>query len=155
MSKIKAFTILEMLMSIGIITLIISMLYFVYVSFSSQVSEYYKESRSVNDTYNFYSQLRLDAYQANTIFKEGDNIVFEFYDNKKVFYFLDGTFLVRKQNNMNNKIYLKDYHVNEIKSNHLKLLINEMEFKTQLMGRPFNFKVNKTYPSFLLQNKIQ
>lgn len=150
-TKLRAFTLLEMLMSIGIMTLVISMVYFMYVSFSEQVYSYFKDSTSSNEVYGFYSQFRTDAYQANTIIKKGNTLVFNFYNNTEVFYDFDDEKLIRRQLDQNQIIYLGGYSFSNIrKRNNGEILINQIKFETLLLGRKIDFIINKRYPSHFL-----
>lgn len=150
-TKLKAFTILEMLMSLGVMTLVISMVYFMYVSFSSQVYGYFNDASSSNQVYGFYKQFRKDAYQATNITKKNNSLILYFYDKKEVYYNFESTQLVRKQFEQLDSIILKEFKISYLgNKKYTKNIVNKITFKTMLLGREIDFTINKKYPCNVL-----
>ena len=62
MSRVKAFTVLEMLINIVIMAIIVSMVYYLYSSFTQQVYAYQNTSEEERALQQFYVQMKTDFY---------------------------------------------------------------------------------------------
>lgn len=148
MTKLKAFTILEMLMSLGVMSLIVSFVYFLYVSFSGQVQDYFKTTTTTEEVYGFYTQFRKEVYLATSIKSVKNKLQLVNYDEKVVEYYFDSKFLIRKQQNQTDSLRLVDFDWKYLSNRNSKeQLVNNIVFKTLLYGKEIEFSINKSYPS--------
>tara|TARA_R110002072_G_scaffold287464_4_gene453149 strand:+ start:22193 stop:22666 length:474 start_codon:yes stop_codon:yes gene_type:complete len=95
--KTKAFTILESIITLALISIIISMVYLVIVYFSKNVSDYTLISTK-NFELNLYSlQLREDFFNSESVISnDAQGFTVQFYDETQVYYYQNNNFLYRK-----------------------------------------------------------
>jgi len=146
MSKVKAFTILEMLVNLTIMSIIMGMIYFAYSSFVQQVIGYQKSVQEQNELTSSYVQLKMDFYTAEKVVKNDKKFTVVFYDvSKKVIYNFTDKYLIRKQLNMLDTLAVEELKV-EVQKNEItnEDLVKTLRVKTRLFDEPMEFVIHKT-----------
>jgi len=154
MSKVKAFTILEMLVNLTIMSIIMGMIYFAYSSFVQQVIGYQKSVQEQNELTSSCVQLKMDFYTAEKVVKNDKKFTVVFYDvSKKVSYNFTDKYLIRKQLNMLDTLAVEELKV-EVQKNEItnEDLVKTLRVKTRLFDEPMEFVIHKTYaPNIVLK----
>lgn len=153
MNKVKAFTILEMLINLTLMSIIMGLIYFAYSSFVQQVINYQTAIHEENSLNQIYVQLKTDVFEAEKIV--GSNTSFKTipYNGKEIHYKNSGGFLIRKQAQVLDTLLIRAVNVvtrtNKITKEEL---ITEIKVETSLYNEPIAFKVFKEYaPNIKLQ----
>ncbi len=146
MSKVKAFTILEMLINLTIMSIIMGLIYFAYSSFVQQVINYQSSIEQQNKLSRTYVQLKADFYNADRIVRNNKDFAILKYNTKEIRYKVTGTYLIRNQAGMLDTLQIDDIHM----ESNLNLitkeeLITKMVVKTMLFEEPIEFMVIKEY----------
>jgi len=146
MSKVKAFTILEMLINLTIMSIIMGLIYFAYSSFVQQVMNYQKSIEQQNKLSRIYVQLKTDFYNADRVVRNNKNFAIVKYDTKEITYKATDKYLIRNQIGVLDTLLIDDItivsHPNlETKED----LITKMVIKTKLFEEPIEFVVIKEY----------
>ena len=98
--KIRAFTILEMIINLALMSIIVSLVYVVYGYFSQNMKEYTIMTSENFLMASFNTRLKEDFYQADKIFSIGEKkITVIFYDEVSVAYRQEGQYLYRESDN--------------------------------------------------------
>jgi len=147
--KIKAFTILESIITLALISIIISMVYLVIAYFSKNVSEYTLMS-SKNFELNLFSlKLREDFFNSEKVISNNDkDFTVYFYDESQVFYTQKNNYLYRKTPVSQDSLKIKglqiQYFFNEPQGDNLNLVKN-LSIKTNRHNKDIQLHVYKTY----------
>lgn len=146
MSKVKAFTILEMLVNLTIMSIIMGLIYFAYASFVKQVVNYQHSIDEQNELTSSYVQLKLDFYNADRIVKGYQRFTILTYDNKEVVYNITDRYLVRSQLHMKDTLPLQSLKIDSDFNVYTKEdLVTKIEVNTDLFEEPIKFVVTKDY----------
>ncbi len=106
----KAFTILEMIINLALMSIIVGMVYLVYGYFSKSLSQYSIMSTENFDLELFYSQLEEDFYIADKIVLiDEKKIEIIFYNEEYVNYSWEGKFLYRVNKQKKDSIKVLDF----------------------------------------------
>lgn len=149
-TNLNAFTILEVLMNIVIMSIIIGMVYFVYSSFSKQISFYRMDVAEENTLNSFYLRLKTDFFQTDKIIGSTKSFEAIMYDNTKIFYKVEKGYLYRIQNGNRDSLKIKKLDVSS-KTYHetQEKLIEKVRLITILFETPLELTFAKGYPSLL------
>jgi len=157
MLKIRAFTILEMLINLAIMAIIISMVYFVYIYFSKNMADYSEIVSGNFEVQSFYGGLKEDFFLSDKVTVEnGRDFTIHFYDGRKVAYYQKSGFLIRDNTVGKDSIQLVGLKIDflhtprGIKS---KELVRSVTLTTNLLEKNINLFVYKTYFSNYLQEE--
>lgn len=146
MSKLKAFTILEMLINLTIMSIIMGLIYFAYSSFVQQVINYQKSIDEQNELTRIYVQLKTDFYKADKVIKTFKGFQTVPYNNKRIEYRITDKYLIRNQLGMLDTLDIQKVSVisytNEISSEDL---VTKIEVRTLLFEEPLLFTLVKEY----------
>lgn len=146
MSKVKAFTILEMLVNLTIMSIIMGLIYFAYASFVKQVVNYQHSIDEQNELTSSYVQLKLDFYNSDRIVKGYQRFTILTYDNKEVVYDITDKYLIRKQLHMRDTLPLHSLKIDSDFNVYTKEdLVTKIEVNTDLFEEPIKFVVTKDY----------
>lgn len=153
MSKVKAFTILEMLINLTIMSIIMGLIYFAYSAFVQQVINYQTAIDQENSLNQIYVQLKTDFFESEKVVKSGRDIKIISYKGEEVSYKQTDQFLIRKQAQV-----LDTLPVTQIKtiSKTNKItreeLVTKLIVETTLFNEPVAFSILKEYaPNLKLQ----
>lgn len=149
-TNLSAFTILEVLINIVIMSIIIGMVYFVYSSFSKQISLYRMDVEEEQALSSFYLRLKTDFFQTDKIIGSAKSFEAIMYDNTKVFYKVEKGYLYRIQNGNRDSLKIKKLDVSS-KPHPVthENMIEKVRLTTMLFEEPMELTVAKKYPSVL------
>jgi len=155
--KIKAFTILESIITLALISIIISMVYLVIAYFSKNVNEYTLISSENFELNLFNLKLREDFYNSERIISNNaEDFTVHFYDESQVFYTQKNNYLYRKTPISKDSLKIKglqiQYFFNEPQEENLNLVKN-LSIKTNRHNKDIQLYVYKTYFSNYLNIK--
>ncbi|MFD2561889.1 PulJ/GspJ family protein [Aquimarina rubra] len=153
MSKVKAFTILEMLINLTIMSIIMGLIYFAYASFVKQVINYQASIDEQNELTTSYVQLRTDFFNAERIVKSYKGFKVIAYNNKEIEYKITDKFLIRRQIEMLDTLPIKKIKIStDFNSITKEDLVTKMSIGTTLFDEPIEFIITKDYaPNFKLK----
>lgn len=147
--KQPAFTVIEILLTIAITSVIISVIYVIYANFSKQVHSFFYNSITSSEVYSFYQQMRVDAFQSNSMQYFNNEIVFEKYNTSEIRYKKEGDSMYRYfKGNKGRGAF-----VNTIKGYPLKVtykgkkLVEKISLETKIYDQPIQFTIFKNYPT--------
>ena len=149
-NSVKAFTILEMLINIAIMSIIIGMVYYAYSSFAKQVSYYQSGVIEQNELDSFCLQLKTDFFNAEKIVGSTDSFEVFFYNTKSIKYEIKNGFLLRKQNQNVDSLRIRKVNVTTISNPDMnEILVQKAIITTYLFDEPIEYMVTKKYPTIL------
>lgn len=103
--KIKAFTILEMIINLAFMSIIVSMVYMIYGYFSKNMTEYSLMTSENFEMASFNTRLKEDFYKADKIVSlNGKEFKILFYDETFVNYRQGEQYLYRENSNTKDSI---------------------------------------------------
>ena len=146
MSKVKAFTILEMLINLTIMSIILGLIYFAYASFVKQLVNYRVSIDQQNKLTRNYVQLRTDFFNAERIVKSFKGFKTIPYNTKEIEYKITDKYLIRKQIETLDTLAVKKINITtEFNDMTREDLITKMIIETTLFEEPIEFVVTKEY----------
>ncbi|WP_299242529.1 type II secretion system protein [uncultured Aquimarina sp.] len=146
MSKVRAFTILEMLINLTIMSIIMGLIYFAYASFVKQVVNYQASIDEQNELTTSYVQLRTDFFNAERIVKSYKGFKVIPYDNKEIEYKITEKYLIRRQVHMLDTLSINKLTISsDFNSITKEDLITKMMIETTLFDEPIEFIIAKDY----------
>ncbi len=153
-SSVKAFTVLEMLINMVIMSIIVTMVYYLYTSFSQQVYSYQNATDEGRVLQSWYGQLKKDCYLANKIIETPDGVLeFHFYDNHMVHYKYENQRLLRLQ--ATDTLDMKALKLDTETFEHVltnEQLVYKIAVATELFGETIDIAVAKKYaPNLTMQ----
>lgn len=106
--KIKAFTILEIIINLALMSIIVSMVYVVYGYFSKNMTEYSLMTAANFKMDSFNTRLKEDFYNADKIFSINENeFRVVFYDETYVNYRQEEHYFYRENGNRRDSVHCK------------------------------------------------
>lgn len=111
MTRLRAFTIVEVIVNVVIMSLIVGFVYFIYVSFGNQFSNYQRQMEVGFGYKNFVSALRHDLYASSLVIGSNSDIEVLFYDGSKTNYYFREGFFYRKKGEVVDSIATKAVEV--------------------------------------------
>jgi len=149
-NNIRAFTILEMLINIAIMSIIIGIVYFVYSSFARQVSNYQINIEEQMEFDSFSLQLKTDFFNAEKIVALTDSFEILFYNTKSVKYEITDKYLLRKQNQNVDSLRIIKVTLDRVSSlDSSANLIRKVIVTAPLFNEPIEYVVTKKYSRIL------
>ncbi|WP_298538919.1 type II secretion system protein [uncultured Aquimarina sp.] len=146
MSKVRAFTILEMLINLTIMSIIMGLIYFAYASFVKQVVNYQASIDEQNELTTSYVQLRTDFFNAERIVKSYKGFKVIPYNNKEIEYKITEKYLIRRQVHMLDTLSINKLTISsDFNSITKEDLITKMMIETTLFDEPIEFIIAKDY----------
>jgi len=146
-NKLSAFTILEMLINIAIMSIIIGMVYYIYSSFSKQIVFYQDDIQEEYILTSFCLRLKRDFYNAEKIKGSINSLELRSYNNNIINYEVGGEFLYRIQENDVDSLKISKLEVSILVNPMTKEdLVQKAEIIAFLFGERINFTVMKKYP---------
>ncbi|SEK29847.1 hypothetical protein SAMN04487910_0191 [Aquimarina amphilecti] len=146
MSKVRAFTILEMLINLTIMSIIMGLIYFAYASFVKQVINYQVSIDEQNELTTSYVQLRTDFFNAERIVKSYKGFKVIPYNNKEIEYKITDKYLIRRQVHMLDTLSINKLTISSDFNIITKEdLITKMIVETTLFDEPIEFVIAKDY----------
>ena len=146
MTTFRAFTILEMLINLVIMSLLIGLVYFAYASFAKQVTNYKDIIEEQNTVHRLHTQLKIDFFTSEKVIKTINGFRVVNYDDTTIEYVVETKNLTRKQNQVSDSITIKDIEIQyeqKIFSN--EEWIKEISIETILFNEILTFSVYKNY----------
>lgn len=145
MTKVKAFTVLEVLITMGVMAIIVSLTYLLYGSFSQQIMNYQKNSIEAQNFEQFTNQLQVDLFEAEKVIKSNNTIEFSFYSDKKsILYEIGTNELSRTQGNLKEILMIKNVEIETLNSN--SDLITKLNIISSLFNEELQVELIKIYP---------
>jgi len=153
-SKIKAFTILEVLINILITSIIIGMVYFIFNSYIQQLNLYVSDMGNRNRIDRFLLQMKTDFFEAEKIVHTGDgSFKAVFYDTRSIDYKILEKSLIREQIGIKDTLDIFSISLNILENFRTdEKLIREIGLQLNLLGESHKYVVTKEYPSILKPN---
>jgi len=149
MIKIKAFTLLEMIINLTLMSIIVSMIYVVYAYFSKNVYEYSKTSSENFAVQSFYAQLKEDFFYSDKIISEnGKDFTVVFYNDEFIQYKVHKNYLFRKAKRSKDSIKTKSVQLDFLENedpNKEEHLITGIKIKSILYKKETPLRVYKNY----------
>lgn len=148
--KINAFTILEVLINMVIMSIIIGLVYFIYSSFSKQIIFYQSDVENENKVGNFCLQLKSDFFNAEKVVKSQDGFNILFYDTKAINYKINENLLIRKQYQNLDSLPIKNINLTTVNNKiNQENFIQKITCIIYLFDETIEFNVSKKYPNIL------
>lgn len=155
--KIKAFTILEIVISMAVMAIIITMVYLVYIFFTKNTSEYASMLTENFEMELFYSLLKEDFYKSEKVLVQEDNgFLVVYYDQREVSYYSKARFLFREIQNKKDSIPLGYLEVNTLFEKPMQAtenLVQSVTINSELLKQGIPLFVFKEYPSNYLRTR--
>lgn len=155
--KIKAFTILEMIINLALMSIIVSMVYLVYGYFSKNMAEYSLMTSENFEMASFNTRLQEDFYKADKILSlSGKEFKVLFYDETFVIYRQEKDFLYRLKGKMMDSIRsngLQFTFANPVMPQDSENLVKNILITTELYGNTIPLFAYKNYFSNYLNLK--
>lgn len=146
MNNVKAFTILEMLINLTMMSIIMGLIYFAYSSFVQQVINYQRSIDEQNDLSRSYVQLKIDFYNADRVVNGYQGFKTVSYNNTEIEYTITNKYLIRKQIGVVDSLALNKIKIETVLHSKTKEdLITRMVINTSLFDEPIEFTVGKEY----------
>lgn len=146
--KQPAFTVIEVLLTIAITGVVISLIYVIYVNFSKQVYSFFHNSIVSNEVHAFYQQMKVDAFQSNKMQYINNEIIFSNYNTSEVRYKKEGDSIYRYfKENKGAGVYVNNITVkpfNLLSSG--KQLAEKISLESKIYDQPIQFTIFKNYP---------
>jgi len=147
MSNIKAFTVLEMLVNLTMMSIIMGLIYVAYTSFVQHVMNYQHSIDEQDRLTRSYVQLKIDFYHADKVVKEYQGFKTVPYDMKQIQYKIMDTYLIRKQIDILDTLPIREIKIASVANTITKEeLITKIAIQTSLYDEPIMFTVVKEYP---------
>ncbi|NHF59000.1 hypothetical protein FK220_006595 [Flavobacteriaceae bacterium TP-CH-4] len=152
-TNLRAFTILEVLINIVIMSIIIGMVYFVYSSFSKQIYFYRSDVEEELALSSFCLRLKADFFQAEKIIGTAYSFEVVRYDTNRIQYEVANGFIYRTQAGNRDSLRIDKIEISsKIDPITNENLIRKAQLSTILFEAPMEFTVAKKYPSILDNN---
>ncbi len=146
-TNLKAFTILEMLINIAIMSIIIGMVYFVYSSFAKQVSFYQMDVEEENTLSSFCLRLKADFFKADRIIGADNSFELVAYNTESIYYEVQNNYLFRRQQRDVDSLKIDKIDISSIIDPLTKeSLVQKAQITTYLFDKKMEFTVAKKYP---------
>ena len=162
MKKVKAFTLVELLVSMLISSIVISMAYVSYDIVYKQFSNYKNINKKINEVILIDMLLKNDFFQAKEIYcKTSDKLIFKDKQNHENTYLFTPGYIIRKSNEVNDTLFigaskiLFKFQNEELFSDNASLtnkLMDEFCFESFVLGEIEQFHYKKEYAADVLMN---
>ncbi len=148
-NKLGAFTVLEVLFTLLLSAIIISMVYSIYSTFSGQTYKLFKEVTNTSEVHTFFSKMNEEVYKAQNVFYDKKKLVLHSYNDTNILYHYDKDSLKRYQNDLfTGSIFVKDFKVQQ-NSKRLDGRVIKIQYSTSIFGEEVSFDIIKNYPEII------
>jgi prepilin-type N-terminal cleavage/methylation domain-containing protein len=153
MKKIKAFTLMELIIGMIIGSIVVGFCYTGYRMILKQYLDFKKTKTEIGETMQFNTALRNDFVNAQTISYNENHLVM-LNDSSKIEYEFAETFILRDVKDVSDTFHLKPKEIqpvflSEINEN---LIIQGFSFNAEILGEKEIFQYQKNYSAdFLMQ----
>ncbi len=155
--KFKAFTLLEIIITLALMSIVVSLVYVVYGYLARNLNDYAVMSNENYELRQFFTQLKEDIYHCDLLTTTNKkDYRLKFYDESIITYSLIDNYLHRKVGNTNDSIAIDVLSLNYLwqTSNYTLVPITEMRVTSKLYGKEVSFYVYKEYaPDHLINSK--
>ena len=147
--KLKAFTILEIIIALALTSIIVSMVYAFFLFMSKSTNNYITHSTENMLVQLFYTNLKREAYISEEIVStNSENFDMNFYNGEKVQYSMKGDYLFRSKNNQRDSIRVKNVSIEAVDLPSLKNnnhLVESIHISAHLFDNEIPMRVYKNY----------
>lgn len=152
-NKIKAFTILEMLVNLTIMSIIMGLVYFAYTSFVQQIMGYRESIERQNELSRIYVQMKKDFYVADKVVRESKGFRTMPYDENEITYKVTDKYLIRKQSEVSDTLKISGIDIiSVLNMNTNEDLVTKLVVFTTLFEEPLQYTLVKNYAPNLKLN---
>lgn len=141
-----AFTILEIVISLAIMSIIVAMVYSIYVTISEQLYQYSAETELINEHNRAHASLKRDLYNATKISSVGEETIQIVKPLDTVLYKIFNKELIRINSNASDTLKTK---VNSIRvqtdQDELGVSFKSILLAYELLGQPLESRYYKNY----------
>ncbi|MGJ8664833.1 MAG: PulJ/GspJ family protein [Patiriisocius sp.] len=148
--KVGAFTILEMVITLLLMSMIISMVYVIFDHMSKNTRDYMNLTQEDVGLQQFQSLLRKDVYDADKLTSTGPNkFSVIFYNGSNINYQHSGDYLFRIKDEQRDSILVKEIVLGFVKGQEEieKSIISRISINATLFGKDIPLYVFKDYYS--------
>lgn len=150
--KLKAFTLLELMVVMGVSGLIITSAFYVLSSYTTFLVDLEVQMEGKTDLYKWYQQLNVYVSQCTEIRANGDGFVFIFPDHE-IIYTVEGDDLVTNFLEVKEQLPCEDIKtdfvfVNDNSSGLVKKIIIDLNYR----GEDISWQIEKNYDAKTLMN---
>ncbi|WP_435261208.1 PulJ/GspJ family protein [Tenacibaculum sp. nBUS_03] len=154
-NKVRAYTIIEILITMVITSVIVSILYLLFSTLSRQYSQFNKSQNKTITLALFKNTLKRDFYMSDVLFFKSNELTCV-KDKETILYTLQNEFVTRKLESRNtiDTFDIQIKHINPffIVDRDFKVLKN-LSLKVSFLGRKTGLYFSKNYPSNVLTNQ--
>lgn len=129
--KTKAFSIIEVLITMVIAAIILGVTFTIFTIISERLLDYKNQNQLVNDLNRFTYSFNKDIFDNDELFAIDDELTFKNYNNTVTKYFFEENSIIRdKQDFIDTfKITLKHYQSDTVKTKNQKLIFERIKMK--------------------------
>lgn len=154
MKRLKAFTLMELLVAMLISTIVVGISYQAYHIVYQQYMSYRKNNQLINNVFMLHTALQTDFMNAKFVNKKEDAVVMKDKDGNKIIYFFDQNYILRNVNEMQDTFFVSanDMHLKFISEDQKATegIIDEFYFTSLVAGEEEHFHFSKTYAADVL-----
>jgi prepilin-type N-terminal cleavage/methylation domain-containing protein len=161
MKKIKAFTLIELLIGMIISALVISFAYTAYILMHRQFLKYKDNRKQITDTMTLNTILNNDFSGSQWVYYQEESLVFSTPGNTLEYIFGD-SMMVRIAGEVSDTFHLSPQnvlinHIAEPNDNSSLRLVNELSFTANVLGEtePFHFTKNYSAEAVIKSNILK
>lgn len=153
MKKLKAFTLVELLVTMLISSIVIGICYTSYQIVSKQFNDYKALNEKTVEVMLLNELIEKDFLQADSVMKDNMNVVC-FNNNNQITYNFNNNRILRKQTEVQDTFFIQSENVqlkfdDKIAENY-QSLIDELSFEAKVIGEQEHFIYRKTYAADVL-----
>ncbi|MFC5048343.1 type II secretion system protein J [Aquimarina hainanensis] len=151
--SIKAFTILEMLVNLAIMSIILGLIYFAYSTFVDQIRLYRESMEQQDKLSGMYLRMKTDFYEAVKIIKTPEGFSAIGYDESSIGYTVQPQQLIRTQGMIKDTIAIEKVVLfSETDKNTGEIYIHKAEIRTTMFEESLSLWVAKQYKATTRMN---
>jgi prepilin-type N-terminal cleavage/methylation domain-containing protein len=155
-TRCRAFTIIELIMAMLISSVIIGIVYYVYIMFNHQFSNYREKANAIDEYLIFQKALQRDVESADAIKNPSANEIdcFTIADGRTVQYVFSNAFIVRSLQGAQDTFHIKNSGYEAEPVNDSTVLIKNLVLKMAVFDMPLRTTYTKIYSATqLMQQK--
>lgn len=129
--QIKAFSILEAVVSMAIAAIVIGLAFVIFSIITERLLDYKSQNQLVNDLNRFTYSINKDAFDSDELKVKPDQLVFEGYSGERVTYSIEEKEIIRYKEEFADtfKITLREMAVDSVKSKSGRLVFQKLKLK--------------------------
>lgn len=153
MKKVRAFTLMELLVGMIVSTIVIGFGYGVYSLIYKQYSSYRTIKKEVVDAMQLNSTLNTDFAGAELISFTDNKLTIDRKNNLSLYYNFTDSYILRKENEITDtfKIIPASVTAGFIFAD-AKAVVSDLSFDSKVLGEPAHFVFTKQYSAEILMN---